>query len=211
MRLTHYGHACVLVETGSARLLIDPGTLSSDFESLRELDAVLITHQHGDHVDLSKLPALLALNATAVLLADPGSAPALTSAGLSVRVVMPGERAEIAGALIDVVGGEHAVVHADIPTVPNGAFVVDDGAFFHPGDSYFVPEQDVDVLGLPVSGPWVKIGESIDYLRLVAPRVAVPIHERALASTASAYGMVANLKPTQTTFTPIEHATVTSF
>jgi L-ascorbate metabolism protein UlaG (beta-lactamase superfamily) len=210
MQLTHYGHACVLVETGSARLLIDPGTLSSDFESLRELDAVLITHQHADHVDLSKLPALLALNATAVLLADPGSAPALRNAGLSVLVVVPGERAEIAGASIDVVGGEHAVVHADIPTVPNGAFVIDDGAFFHPGDSYFVPQQDVDVLGLPVSGPWVKIGESIDYLRLVAPRVAVPIHERALANTASAYGMVANLKPAETSFTPIEHATATS-
>lgn len=210
MQLSHFGHACVLVETGSARLLIDPGTLSSDFESLRDLDAVLITHQHADHVDVAKLPALLAANAKAVLLADPGSAPALRAAGLTVQVLLPGGHVKVAGASIDVVGGEHAVVHADIPIVPNGALIVDDGAFFHPGDSFFVPEQDVDVLGLPVSGPWLKIGESIDYVRSVAPRVAVPIHEKALSSTGSAYGMLGKLKPAQTSFLPIEHATATS-
>jgi L-ascorbate metabolism protein UlaG (beta-lactamase superfamily) len=206
MQLTHFGHACVLLETDSARLLIDPGTLSSDFESLRDLDAVLITHQHADHLDVSKLPALLAANANAVLFADPGSAPALRDAGLTVQVLVPGENAKVAGASIDVVGGEHAVVHPDIPVVPNGAFVVDDGAFFHPGDSFFVPTQDVDVLGLPVSGPWVKVGEAIDYVRLVSPRVAVPIHERALSNTGSAYSMLAALKPAQTTFRPVEHA-----
>jgi len=59
MKLTHLGHACLLVETGGARLLIDPGTMST-FEDVRDLDAVLVTHQHPDHVDASRLMALLA-------------------------------------------------------------------------------------------------------------------------------------------------------
>lgn len=50
MKLTHLGHACLLVETDGARLLVDPGTMS-DFAHVRDLDAVLVTHQHPDHVD----------------------------------------------------------------------------------------------------------------------------------------------------------------
>ncbi|MCA1695075.1 MAG: MBL fold metallo-hydrolase, partial [Actinobacteria bacterium] len=46
MEITHFGHSCVLLDTGSARLLIDPGTWSEGFEDLTGLDAVLITHQH---------------------------------------------------------------------------------------------------------------------------------------------------------------------
>ena len=55
MSLTHLGHACVLYETPSSRLLVDPGTMSS-FSDLRDLTAVLVTHEHADHVDV---PAVL--------------------------------------------------------------------------------------------------------------------------------------------------------
>ncbi len=66
---------------------------------------------------------------------------------------------------------------------PNTGYVVDDGAFYHPGDSLFVPEQKVDVLGLPTSAPWLKTGEAVEFLRTVAPRVAVPIHQGLLNET----------------------------
>jgi L-ascorbate metabolism protein UlaG (beta-lactamase superfamily) len=207
MHITHFGHACVLVETATARILIDPGTLSAGFEAVTELDALLITHQHADHLDLARVPALVAGNPGVRVFVDAGSAPSLEPHGLSATVVEPGDRLTIAGSVLDVVGGVHAVVHADIPVVPNAAYVLDDGAFFHPGDSYFVPSQSVDVLGLPVSGPWLKVGEAIDYVRAVAPRVAIPIHEAALSSTATHYGMLTKLSPAQTTFSPLEAAT----
>ena len=151
MELTHFGHACILIQTATTRLLFDPGTLSADFESVKGLDAIVITHQHADHLDLARLPALLAANPQAVLLVDAGSAPLLAAQGLSASVVQPGDRVDVRGAVLDVVGGEHALVHADIPVVPNAAFVLDGGLFYHPGDSYFVPAQDVDVFALPVS------------------------------------------------------------
>ena len=65
MKITHYGHACVLLEIEgprTTRILIDPGTYSTGFESLRNLDALLFTHAHPDHIDMNRVPALVGAN-----------------------------------------------------------------------------------------------------------------------------------------------------
>jgi L-ascorbate metabolism protein UlaG (beta-lactamase superfamily) len=206
MDVTHFGHACMLVQTSNARILFDPGTLSSDFEGLHDLDAVLISHQHPDHVDIARLPALLAGNPRTRLISDEATADQLLAVGLPVEVAHPGMRLELGGAVVDIVGGQHAIVHVDIPGCPNNGVVIDGGAFYHPGDSFVVPAQAIDVLALPVSGPWLKVGEAIDFLRAVAPRVAVPVHEAALSSTETHYAMLGGLAPARTTFQPVEHA-----
>jgi L-ascorbate metabolism protein UlaG (beta-lactamase superfamily) len=84
------------------------------------------------------------------------------------------------------------VIHPDIPIVPNVGYLVS-GRFFHPGDALTVPDVPVDVLGLPTAAPWLKIAEAVDYLRAVAPRVAIPIHQAALAMPDIYYGHFARL------------------
>ena len=39
------------------------------------------------------------------------------------------------------------------------------------------------MLGLPTGAPWLKLSEAVDFLRAVAPRTAVPIHEAVLSCT----------------------------
>lgn len=194
MQITHYGHACLLIQTGNARLLVDPGTFSAGFESARELAAVLITHQHVDHLDFERLPDLLAANPGATLIADTASAEQLAGRGIEARTATPGERIDLDGTTIDVVGGDHAVIHPDIPVIPNVGYLVD-GTLLHPGDSLHVPSQPVDVLALPTGAPWLKAGEAVDYLRAVSPRVAVPIHEAVLAKPEMIYGLFERLRP----------------
>lgn len=210
VHITHFGHSCVLLETDSARLLIDPGTFSADFEGIRELDAVLITHQHPDHLDVERLPGLLGNNPDARLVADPASAETLAGKDLTAEAVRAGDTLDLGGASVDVVGGDHAVIHPDIPIIDNAGYVIDHGAFYHPGDAFHVPEQRIDVLGLPTGAPWLKLSEAVDFLRAVAPRVTVPIHEAVLAMPQMHYRMFEQLGPQDTTINVLTRGAATS-
>lgn len=203
MRLTHFGHSCVLVELNGSKILFDPGNFSHGFEGITGLDAIMVTHQHVDHADPTRLPALVDANPTAALYSDPQTAANLGGRWNSVRA---GDQFSIGGVEVTGTGGEHAVIHPDLPMIDNTAFLLGDtvnpALFMHPGDSLFVPEQAVDVLALPAAAPWLKISEAIDYLRAVAPRVAVPIHQGILREQATGifYGRYSDMAAPGTEF-----------
>lgn len=184
----------MVADTGSARILIDPGAFSSGYETLEGLTAILVTHQHVDHLDLDKLPALLGQNPDAELVVDPGTAEQLRERDIAHTVREPGETFTVGGAEIEVIGGDHAVIHPDIPGIANNGYWID-GSVLHPGDAFTVPERTPDVLLLPTAAPWLKASEAVDYLRAVAPPLAVPIHEAVLANPDLHYDLFANLAP----------------
>lgn len=181
--LTLFGQAAARIEKDGRRLAFDPGALS-DPAVLEGADAVLLTHSHSDHV----VPADLAraLEGTdAPVWAPADLAADLRDAGLGaarVHVAGPGDAIDAAGFDVRVLGGQHAVIHPELPHPENLAYLVD-GALLHPGDSFVVPEDGVavDVLLLPVSAPWMKLSEAAEHVRAVAPRVAVPIHDAILS------------------------------
>lgn len=166
MRLIRYTHSCVRLEIDGAVLVIDPG-IWSEPRALHGADAVLVTHEHVDHVDVLRLRGL----------GVPVFAPAGADlGGLAVTAVDAGQDLIAAGVRISAVGGRHAPVHPGQPTCANLGYVVDD-ALYHPGDALVVPTQRVETLLVPMQASWLKTSEAIDFMRAISPRRAIGIHD----------------------------------
>jgi L-ascorbate metabolism protein UlaG (beta-lactamase superfamily) len=177
MQLTRFTHSCVRLDLGGAALVVDPG-IWSEPSALHGCDAVLITHEHADHVDALRLAGL----------GVPVYAPAGCGiSGLTVISVQLGETFKAAGIAVRAVGGCHAAVYDGQPDCINVGYVVGDGLLYHPGDALHVPDQPVETLLVPVQASWLKTAEAIDFLGAVNPSRAFGIHdaqvnERALGS-----------------------------
>ncbi len=182
MRLTKLEHACVRLEKDGVVLVIDPAAWSMP-RALDGASAVLVTHEHFDHFDADGLRA--ALTADSGLQLWTNDAVASQFAGFSkdqVHIVDDGDAFSVAGFDVHAYGHLHAVLHRDIPVIENTGFLVD-GTVFHPGDSFTVPQDPVQTLLLPASGPWLKTGEMIDYAREVGPERGYVIHEALFGDT----------------------------
>jgi L-ascorbate metabolism protein UlaG (beta-lactamase superfamily) len=180
MLLRKLGHACVRMEQGDARLVIDPGSFSAP-DAIEGAHAVLITHEHVDHVVPDQIRAAAQRTPDLRIWTNPAVADLLAGTGARVEAVAAGDRFRVADAFdVLVVGEWHAVIHPDIPRVRNIGYLVG-SLVFHPGDALTPPGQTVDTLLLPVYAPWCKLAEVIDYARTVKPRLAIPIHDALLS------------------------------
>lgn len=180
MRLTKYTHSCVRIEDDGAVLVIDPGAFSEP-ESLDGVDAVLITHEHFDHLDVGKLVDALAGRPSVAVYTHPTVADQLPELDGVVHRVLPGQRFTAAGFPVRTYGGLHAVIHPELPRVPNNGYLVEaGGGVYHPGDSFDLPtDDDVEIatLFVPVAGPWLKMAEAVDFVRRIAPAQAYALHD----------------------------------
>ncbi len=177
MRITKFGHACVRLETDGHVIVLDPGSFS-EAEAVDGATAVLITHEHGDHYSVENLRRTDAPIHTIAAVAEQirKDAPDLAE---RVHVVAPGDRFD-PGVPTTVIGEQHAVIHADIPRIDNSGYLfeIEGTTIYHPGDALTLPGSDVDLLLLPVSAPWLKIGECIDFARGVGAPRSLAIHDK---------------------------------
>ena len=211
MNITHFGHACVLVELDGIRTLFDPGAYSEGFEEVDDLDLVLITHEHPDHVDPDRLTALLERNPSAQLVTIAGVAATLPDS-LAVTLVEPGQTLTFGELTVEAVGGTHALIHPLVPNVGNSGFLLG-GRLLHPGDSFELADRPVEILLLPAGGPWMRLQEAIDFERAVSPKVSIPIHEAGLAQIHQDlhYQLLEAFAPEGTTFVALKHGVAASF
>ena len=173
MRLTKYGHACVRLDLDAGSVVLDPGSYSPEVDLAGVAD-VLVTHEHADHIDVDRLVPLVRDGLRLHTNADVAASLA-SDHGLEVHAVGPGETFTVAGVDVRVVGGEHAEIYNGLPGCANVGFVL--AGLYHPGDALHVPEVEVATLLVPVSAPWLKLREALDFVRAVAPARAFPIHD----------------------------------
>jgi L-ascorbate metabolism protein UlaG (beta-lactamase superfamily) len=180
MELVKFTHSCVRIGDGDRALVIDPGQFSEVAEALSGVHAVLVTHEHPDHLDGRALVESAATDPELRVWAPAPVATQLSEIADRVTVVEPGDIVTAGGFGVRVFGGQHALIHRSVPVIANVGYLVEE-TVYHPGDSFDVPDVSVPTLLLPMHAPWSKTAEVLDFLIAVRPRQAYAIHDALLS------------------------------
>lgn len=181
MKITKYKHACLVLEKDAKSLVIDPGDQSDDLVVPSNTVAIVITHAHPDHLDIEKIQKIVSDNPGIVVI---GHADVVGDIKMiKVQTVVAGDSVDVAPFHLEFFGEKHAMIHASIPLVTNLGVLVNE-SLYYPGDSYTLPGKVVDTLALPTSGPWLKVGETVDFALAVKPRQAFSTHDVHLSEPA---------------------------
>jgi len=177
MKITKLGHCCLLIETKGKRILTDPGSYTVEAHSkLENIDYIFFTHEHQDHFHLESLKIILDKNPQAVVYTNSSVSELLEKEGVKHAIVSDGESILLGEITLSGIGEKHAQMHSSMPQSSNLGFFID-RRLWYPGDAFTDPKQRVEILALPVSGPWMKISDAIDYALLVKPKTAFPVHD----------------------------------
>ena len=176
MKITKFGHCCMLLDIDGVKIVTDPGNFTTAQNELEGMDVILITHEHQDHFHIESVKAMLAKNPSATVITNAAVGTLLEREGIASTRVGDGEKTEFKGVLIEGFGKEHARVYEDMGNVENTAYLVAN-KFYFPGDNFHACGRPVDVLALPVEGPWMKTADAVDFVKAVKPRIAFGVHD----------------------------------
>ena len=176
MKITKYEHACLMIEEGKGSLIIDPGLFSTSLEKQQNIEAIVVTHIHPDHFDPEKVKKLVEDNPSAKVLSTPEVVSELDRQNIDAQAVKEGDNISTPSFNLQFFGGTHAVIHRDFPVTQNSGVLINN-KLYYPGDSFTLPAIDVPFLAVPISGPWLKASEVIDFMRAVKPSLTFPTHD----------------------------------
>lgn len=195
MNITKIGHCCLVIEVDGVKLMTDPGAWTSAQNEITGLSAIFVTHEHADHFHLESLMIVLANNPDAKVYANTAVGKILQEAGIPFELLEHGAEIKVGDVPVSGFGHDHAPIYSGIPAVQNTGFLFQN-RLYYPGDGFFEPKVPVEILALPVAGPWMTIAEAMDFARQVKPSMAFPMHDGFLAFPGPFHGVPERLLPT---------------
>lgn len=170
LKVTKYGHSCVLVETEERVALFDPGVWSDlDVDSLERVDRILITHIHADHYKPELVKAVVAKFPEAKIVAHESIQKQMKEDGIEATM-KDGTKCSC------YFEAEHEAIPVPGAGVPhNNGFHFQD-VFTTPGDSHSFSETK-KVLALPIIAPWGSTTEAVNLALELKPEYVLPIHD----------------------------------
>ncbi|OGI60303.1 hypothetical protein A2641_01095 [Candidatus Nomurabacteria bacterium RIFCSPHIGHO2_01_FULL_37_25] len=186
MKITKFGHCCLLVEENGVRILTDPGIYSTQQNEIKNIDIVLITHEHSDHFHIDSIKEILKNNPQIKIITNKSVGVFLEKENIAFSILEDGENYDANGVLVEGFGKDHALMHTSIPPIQNTGYFIAN-KFLYPGDSFTNPGKQVEILALPVVAPWMKLLEGIDYALLLKPKICFPVHKAILKQPGSTH------------------------
>lgn len=195
----------MLIEELGLRILTDPGSYTiEEQKSIKNIDVILITHEHPDHFHIESLKSILSNNPNAKIFTNRGVGKILDGEKISFNLLLHGQSEKINNIFIEGFGEKHAEMYQDLMRVDNTGYFIAN-KLFYPGDSLINPDRSVEILALPVAGPWLKLSEAIDYALELAPKKCFPVHDGILKNIGSTDRLPPQiLKPAEIDFVSLE-------
>lgn len=176
MKIKKIGHCCLLIQTDKATILTDPGAFSVDQNSISGIDIILITHEHADHVHVQSLKQIILNNPNTKVITNSSVGKLLDEQGIIWEVLEGRDTKEYLNILIEAYDAKHEEIYEEIGQVQNTGYFINN-KLFYPGDAYCEPQKEIEVLALPVAGPWCKIADAIKYALKLKPKKVFPVHD----------------------------------
>ncbi|MFA7193798.1 MAG: MBL fold metallo-hydrolase [Candidatus Paceibacterota bacterium] len=177
MLIKKIGHCCLLIKTQNITILTDPGAFTvNTHKDLIGIDLILITHEHGDHLHVDSLKEIIKNNPNAKVVTNSSVGKIISEEGIDFEIVEGNSAKEYLNTLIEAHDAKHEEIYEEFGQVQNTGYIIDN-KLFYPGDSFCNPQKEVDVLALPVAGPWCKIPDSINYALSLKPNKVFPVHD----------------------------------
>lgn len=169
--ITRIADSCLTVTTDAGTTLFDPGFFSwdadeVDLDQIGDVQRVLITHAHADHVKPEFVRWLVDRGDDVVVHANAHTVDLLAKEGIEATTAVPDD-----AAVEDV---DHEVL-PNGSTIPNRSWTVGD-VLTHPGDSH-QPTSTAPVMALPLLAPWGSATAAVAFARRVGPQQVIPVHD----------------------------------
>ena len=169
MKITKYNHSCLLIADQGKVILIDPGNYSAPIfplNELKQLDYILITHQHQDHFDMELVKKLVAKFSDVMIITTNAIVKQLRNDGITATTEGD-ETVQVT-----------PVPHEKVWAAPMGEniMVTVFGRLAHPGDSHTFT-TDAEILALPVAAPWGSTTTAVELAEKLHPKIIIPIHD----------------------------------
>ena len=182
LTISFIGHGTLMFTFGEKVIHVDPVGREADYSTLPDADLILITHEHGDHLDAAAVAEITKDGTEIVVSAScEGSLE-------GAKVMRNGEEATVAGFAIEAIPAYNIVNERSegMPYHPKGdgnGYLITFGELrvYVAGDTEDTPEmralKDVDVAFLPMNLPYTMTPEMVaEAAKAFRPRILYPYH-----------------------------------
>jgi L-ascorbate metabolism protein UlaG (beta-lactamase superfamily) len=176
LKMVFISHGTLMFEFAGKVIHVDPVTMYADYSTLPKADLILITHEHGDHLDAKAIQAVS--TPTTTVIANAASAKAFPGAA----VMKNGDTKTVAGINIEAVPAYNPEKQFHPKGNGNGyVLTFGDKRIFIAGDTESIPEikalKNVDVAFLPMNLPYTMNPEQVaDVAKSMRPKILYPYH-----------------------------------
>lgn len=184
MKITKLEHSGIIFEKDGKKVVCDPVEFTEKLPVMEGVVAVVITHKHGDHLQIGRLTEILEKNREVRVFTTSDATPEVPHA----EVVRNGDEVRVSEFELKFFGKNHAEIIPGVVPCENIGVLVD-GEFVNPGDSFDMPADlgEVKVLFVPSAAPWCKVSEGMGYIKTVKPKIAVPVHNAVLSDLGNGF------------------------